>query len=394
MRAAAALILLAMTAAAAPPPDRDAAIRGNTAFALDLYRRQPAGNIFFSPYSISTAMAMVDAGARGATAREIESAMHLPFGGARLAQAWAALLDDVNRHGAGYELVTANAMWPARDIDLRPEYVVMGKKDFGAAIETLDFARAAERSRARINAWVSEATRQKIQNLLGPDSIHADTRVVLTNAIYMKATWASQFTKERTNEKGTFHAAGGDVTVPLMYQVAYFRYAHGDGVKVIELPYEGNELSMLIVLPDAPQGLAAVESALTPRTLARWDETLESRRVSLALPRFSSEIGLELAPVLQAMGIRIAFDTRGAADFSGISDKEKLAISNVIHKARIDVTEKGTEAAAATSVLMRAGSAARQEPPPEIFHADRPFFFAIRRTASKSILFIGRLAKP
>ena len=391
MRSFAALMLLAMTAAAA---DRDALVRGNTAFALDLYRRQPAGNIFFSPYSISTAMAMVDAGARGTTAKEIESAMHLPFGGARLAQGWAALLDDVNRHGGGYELVTANAMWPARDIELRADYVAMAKKDFGAAIETLDFAHAAEGARRRINAWVSEATRKKIQDLIPSGSIHGDIRLVLTNAIYMKATWASQFMKDHTNENGTFHAAGGDVKIPLMFQVSHFRYFHGDGVKVVELPYEGNELSMLVVLPDAPQGLTAVEKALTAETLARWEEKLDVRRVSLGLPRFSSEIGLELAPALQAMGIRLAFDTRGAADFSGITAKENICISRVIHKARIDVTEKGTEAAAATSVLMAAGARAMQEPPPEIFHADHPFFFVIRRTASKSVLFIGRLAKP
>jgi serpin B len=394
MRLAVALTLLAMTAAAAPPADRDALVRGNTAFALDLYRRQPAGNIFFSPYSISTAMAMVDAGARGATAKEIESAMHLPFGSARLAQGWTALLDDVNRHGGGYELVTANAMWPARDIELRADYVAMAKKDFGAAIEQLDFARAAEGARARINAWASEATRQRIQNLLTPGSINGDIRLVLTNAVYMKATWTAQFQKDRTNESGVFHAPGGDMKVPLMYQVSYFRYGHVDGVKVIELPYEGGELSMLIVLPDAPQGLAAEEATLTPQSLARWEEKLEMRRVSLGLPRFSSEIGLELAPVLRAMGIRLAFDTHGAADFSGIAAKENICISAVVHKARVDVTEKGTEAAAATSVLMRAGSSGRQEPPPEIFHADHPFFFVIRRTASKSILFIGRLAKP
>ena len=392
MRVFAVLILFAMTAAASP--DRALLVRGNTAFALDLYRRQPAGNVFFSPYSISTAMAMAGAGARGATAKEIESAMHLPFGGARLAQAWTTLLDDVNRHGGANELVTANAMWPARDIELRADYVAMARKDFGATIESLDFAHAAEGARRRVNMWVSDATRGKIHDLLGPASVTSGTRMILTNAIYMKATWAQQFMKDHTKEKGTFHAAGGDVPVPLMYQVSHFRYFHGDGVKVIELPYEGNELSMLVVLPDAVQGLPAVEKTLTPETLARLDSKLEARPVSLGLPRFRSEIGLELGGTLQAMGIRLAFDTHGAADFSGISQKEKVAISRVIHKARVDVTEKGTEAAAATAVLAVAGSAAGRVEPPEIFHADHPFFFVIRRNASKSILFVGRLAKP
>ena len=388
MRTFTALIFVAMTAAAAPPPDRDALVRGNTAFALDLYRRQPAGNVFFSPYSISTAMAMVDAGARGATAEEIERAMHLPFGGARLAQAWTSLLD-----GGSPQLITANAMWPARDIELRADYVAMGKNSFGANIEKLDFEHAAEEARKRINAWVGEATRGKIRDLVVPGSVDR-ARLVLTNAIYMKAAWLEPFEKYRTNPKGRFHAAGGDVTVPLMAQVSYFRYFHGDGVKVIALPYDRDELSMLVVLPDATDGLAAVEKTLTPETLARWDAKLEMRRVSLVLPRFSSEIGLEVGPLLQAMGIRLAFDRHGAADFSGISEKEPLAISRVIHKARIDVTEEGTEAAAATMGGVLAGAMPTQEPPPEIFHADHPFFFVIRRNASKSILFIGRVARP
>lgn len=389
MRIVVALTLAAVTAAAAPSADRDGLVRGNTAFAFDLYRRQPAGNVFFSPYSISTAMAMAGAGARGATATEIEGAMHFPFGGARLAEAWPALLDNDS------ELVTANALWPARRFELRAAYVAMAKNGFGARIETLDFAHDPVAASRTINAWVSDTTRQRIQNLVRPDSFNAGTRMVLTNAIYMKAKWVSPFDPDRTNQNGRFHAPGGAVTVPLMYQVSYFRYYHGDGVKVLELPYEGYDLAMLIVLPDARDGLAAVERSLTPQTLARWERKLTMRRVSLALPRFSSEIGLEVGPMLEAMGIRIAFDTHGAADFSGISDKEKLAISRVVHKARIDVTEEGTEAAAATSVEIMVGSAAPfQEPPPEIFHADHPFFFVIRRTTSKSILFMGRLVKP
>jgi serpin B len=392
MRVIHVVALLAMTLPASP--DRDALVRGNTAFALDLYRRQPAGNVFFSPYSISTAMAMVDVGARGATESEIERAMHLPFGGARLAQGWRALLDDVNRHGAGYELVTANALWPARDIELRGDYAAAAGRDFGATLERLDFANATEASRKRINQWVAETTRGKIHDLLAPGSIVHDTRMVLTNAIYMKAAWLAELDPNSTDKHAKFLAPDAEVTVAMMHRTQPYRYFHGGGVRVIELPYAGNELSMLIVLPDARDGLAAAEQTLTPSALAEWDRQLETRRVALALPRWSSEISLELGPVLEAMGIRLAFDTRGAADFSGISEAEQVAISRVIHKARIDVTEKGTEAAAATAVLMRAGSAAVQEPPPEIFRADHPFFYVIRRNPSKSILFAGRLVTP
>jgi serpin B len=361
-----------------------AIVRGNTAFALDLYRRQPAGNVFFSPHSISTAMAMVAAGARGATAKEIESVLHLPFGGAQLAQAWAAL--------PGGGLISANSMWPALDIELRASYVEMARQSFAAAIERLDYAHAAEAARARVNAWVAEATRGKIRNLLAPHTVQSDTRLILANAIYMKAPWASQFQADRTNENGRFFADGGEVTVPLMAQTNSFRYFHGDGVKVVELPYEGNELSLLVVLPDDLHGLASIE--LTPETLARWERQLKMCRVSVVFPRFSSEIGLELGETLQSMGIRLAFDLNGAADFSGISESEHLAISEVVHKARIDVTEEGTEAAAATAILLWRAAAFRKEPEPETFHADHPFFFAIRRRSNQSMLFIGRLVKP
>lgn len=399
MRSLAATLLLAalaMTAnAATSPSDRDAVLRGNTAFALDLYRREAAlhdGNVFFSPYSISTAMAMVGAGARGATAKEIESALHLPFGGARLAQAWSAVLDDVNRHDAGYDLVTANALWAAKDVEFRRDYLETARKDFAATIERLDFAHAAAAARKRINDWVSEATRKKIETIVGEDSVRADTLLVLTNAIYMKAPWATPFSPRATDAAGTFHAAGGDMKASMMRQTDHFRFARANGVRVIELPYARNELSMLIVLPEAKDGLAAVEKTLTPESIAAWEKQLAPRRVAVTLPRFKTEMSFELVDVLKAMGIRLAFDRTGAGDFSGISTTEKLAISRVIHKARVDVSEEGTEAAAATAVVAVRATAIMHTEPPEVFNADHPFVYVIRRGGN--VLFVGRLAKP
>jgi serpin B len=387
--------ILVAAAAVHAPDDGAALIRGNTAFAVDLYRRQAAehrDNIFFSPYSISTAMAMVDAGARGETAAEIEKAMRFPFAGKRLADAWAAVLDDVNRHKAGFDLLTANALWAARGVQFRQEYLATARNEFGARVETLDFAHDSEGARKRINNWVSETTKEKIRDLIARGMLNADTLLVLTNAIYMKAKWSDPFPKSATDMHGKFHAPGGDVTVPMMHTTENFSFFKGDGVRVLELPYEGDQLSMLIVLPDSNSGLAGVERDLTTEKIESWQSKLAPARVAVSLPRFTSEMTLDLNATLRAMGVRRAFSMTGDADFSGMSQKEKIAISRVIHKARVDVDEQGTEAAAATAVIGVRATAMPSKP--EMFVADHPFFFVIRRTGSGSVLFAGRLMKP
>jgi serpin B len=374
-----------------------AVVEGNTAFAVDLYRRQAAqqnGNIFFSPYSISTAMAMVDSGARGATAAEIEKTMHLPFGGKRLAGAWTSVLNDVQPIRGGYELVTANALWAARGTKFRSAYLETARADFAARIETLDFAHAADAARARINAWVSEATKQKIRSLIAQGMIDASTQLVLTNAIYMKAKWDHPFPTNATNKNGRFHAPGGETKASMMSLTSTFRLFHGQGLRILELPYAKQELSMLIVLPDANDGLPAIEKELTPQKLVEWEKKLIPTVVAVTFPRFNSEMSLDLGETLRAMGIRLAFDPHGAADFSGMTDTGKLAISRAIHKARVDVTEEGTEAAAATAVTMMPTAAIYPPSRPELFVADHPFLYLIRRNGSNSVLFVGRLMKP
>jgi len=370
-------------------------IRGNYEFALDLYgrlARAGTGNLFLSPHSISTAMAMADVGARGDTANEIEAALEFPFGGASLAKAFRDVLDDVNRNESGYDLVTANALWAAAGVEFLPEYLALVREQFGATIETLDFAHAGEASRARINDWVAATTRQKIRDLIGQGMLTADTLLVLTNAIYMKAAWKQQFSSGSTDPSGRFHGPAGESTVPMMKQTAVFPLFRGEGVAVLELPYAADELSMLIVLPDAVDGLSKVENEFTAAKLDDWRERTKPRRVVLSLPRFAIESSLLLSDVLRAMGVRLAFDMTGSADFSGMAAaSEKLAISEVIHKARVDVTEEGTEAAAATGMVMRAGAMFR-ESPAEVFQADHPFLFVIR--CRGSLLFVGRLVQP
>ena len=373
--------------------DSNSLIRGNTGFAIDLYRLQAgggSGNIFFSPYSISTAMAMVAAGTRGTTAAEIEKAMRFPFGGTKLTQSWADVQKDVNKKREDVTLLTANALWAAKDIDFKPDYLSMSKNDFAARLENLDF-KQSDAARKRINDWVSDTTQKKIPELIASGVLNASTRLVLTNAIYMKAPWLKAFPKDRTDDNGVFHAPDGDRKTPLMRNFDDFRYAHVGDVRVIELPYRGSELSMLVVLPDSNDGLASVEKTLSADRLGEWDKALASVKVDVTFPRFTSDISLNLNDSLGTLGIKQAFSNHG--DFSGIAN-EKLRISDVIHRARIDVAEEGTEAAAATAVVIQRATAIRPVSKPEIFKADHPFLYLIRRTDTKSVLFIGRLITP
>lgn len=343
----------------------------STSFALALYRRLAAergGNLFLSPQSISAAMALALAGARGETAAEIERVLQLPAG---------TVADE-----SAYELVSANAMWAALELDLLPEYAAK------AALQRLDFAHDTEGARRRINAWVDEATRHKIPELLGPESMTSDMLLVLTNAIYMKAPWLHPFPPHATRSDALFHTPAGEQRVAMMAQTATFRFLRGDGLRVLELPYRGEDTSMLIVLPNAIDGLAAIDRSLSVETLQRWRARLQRTTVDVRVPRFSLESEFELSATLQEMGIRRAFGATGPADFSGIA-RSPLMISRVIHQAVLDVTEEGTEAAAATAVtLLRAGMPREYE----TFNADHPFFFAILRR--DNVLFCGRFIAP
>lgn len=384
--------LLSIAATAAPEKEL---VRGNTEFAVDLYarlREQP-GNLFLSPHSISTALAMTSAGAAGNTAAQMAATLHLPKEGDAHA-AFAALeagLRAIQEKG-GVKMSTANSLWPDKGSTFLPAFLDLCRTHYGADITPQDFRGAPEAARKTINDWVSDRTAGRIQNLLGPGVIDALTRMVLVNAIYFKGDWAVRFDPAKT-EPAKFHTAEGERDVSLMHRRGSIRHAATDTLQLVELPYAGNDLSMLVLLPRERGGLAALEAALTADQLAEWTRALRPRDVKLWLPRFKVEAQFSLKETLTAMGMGDAFDA-DKADFSGMNGRKDLFIGAVIHKAFVEVNEAGTEAAAATAVVMQTRSAIRPVDEPAEFRADHPFLFFLRDMRTGAILFAGRLAAP
>jgi len=375
------------TATASPP-----VVKGNTAFALDLYAelRSGEGNLFFSPLSISTALAMTYAGARGDTAKEMGTVLHIPAQDKNVHGSFGALvrqLNDLNGTG-GCEVSIANALWGQRGYRFLREFTNLVSDNYDAGMREVDFA-ASEAARRTINDWVAQETRDKIQDLIPPGVLDAMTRLVLTNAIYFKGNWVEQFDKKLTKGAPFLCGSGTKVPVPMMHKTAHFGYLAGKGFQALELPYKGEALSMVVFLPEKADGLSAFERSLTPANLDGWLKSLRKREVSVYLPRFKTTVRFELRPTLARMGMPLAFSN--AADFSGMDGTHDLFISNVIHKAFVDVNEEGTEAAAATAVVMALKGIS--EPPP-VFRADHPFVFLIRDRKSGSILFLGRVVNP
>jgi serine protease inhibitor len=392
-----ALVAVALAGAAAEPKaDRTALVAGNNDFAFDLYGKLAAqeGNLFLSPYSISTALGLADAGARGATAEEMAKALHFTLEPQRLNAAFGDLQKELNGDSKNrrFQLNVANALWGQKGYGFLPEYVQLARDDYGAAVKEVDFQGNAEKARQTINGWVEEQTQDKIKELLQPGVIMPDTRLVLTNAIYFKAAWLHPFNEKQT-KKEDFRLPGdkkaGDV--PLMHQNEDYAYYEDDALQMVTLPYEGGELSMVVLLPKKVDGLPDLEKSLSAAKLAEWQGKAKTYDVDLILPKFKVTAEFGLKPALEGLGMKKAF-TPGA-DFSGISKSEKLMISAVIHKAYVDVNEKGTEAAAATAVVF-APTAIPPVRQKATFRADHPFVFAIRHNATGSILFLGRVVNP
>ncbi len=384
-----------MERAEASEADVAEAVKGNNAFALDLYAklRGKEGNLVFSPYSISTALAMTYAGARGGTAKQMEETLHFTLGQEKLRPAMADLVEGLNERGGegAYEMVVANRLWGQTGYTFLPEFLALSSTYYGAGLEQLDFAGATGAARRTINAWVEEQTRDKIKELLKPPDLTPLTRLVLTNAIYFKGNWMTQFKKSATHDKPFKLTAAESVNVPMMYREHKFPLGRGDGCQVLEMPYVGEDLAMVVILPDETGGLAEIESSLSAKSLGQWLSGLRKSEVQVYLPRFKVEFGVSLKEKLKAMGMPLAFDAT-RADFSGMTDNpEGLYIGAVIHKAFVDVNEEGTEAAAATAVVMEGKG--MPEPSP-VFRADHPFLFLIRDRRTGSILFIGRVMDP
>lgn len=378
-------------------------VEGNNRFAFELYRALSEGsdgNLIYSPYSVSQALAMVYAGAGGDTERELQDTLHFllaqdslhpAFNALDLALAEAAA-EQEGEEGLSFKLNIANAIWGQAGYEFLPRYLDTLARSYGAGLRLADFQGAPEEAREAINSWVSDETEQKIRDLIPQGAITPDTRLVLTNAIYFNAAWAYQFEESATRDEPFNLLDGSQVSVPTMKQRENFRFVLGEGYQAISLPYHGHRMAMLIVMPDAGQ-FESFESTLDATTVDEVLGALQMQDVILYLPRFDFESDASLSDTLAQMGMPTAF-APGQADFSGIDDTRDLFISDVIHKATITLDEEGTEAAAATAVIMELTSAMPEPEEPVEMRIDRPFIFAIYDTQTGATLFAGRVLDP
>ena len=375
--------------------DQQVVVEGNNRFAFELYGRLRGqeGNLFFSPFSISTALAMAYAGARGGTETEMAEVLRFTLKQDRLHPALAALIDDLSAGTKrdSLQLSVANALWGQKGFGFLKGFRGLVQTHYGARLEKVDFAGATESARLTINRWAADRTEGKIRDLIQPGILDELTRLVLANAIYFKGDWAAPFKKEGTaNDLFTLAAGagGGKIEAPMMNRTGSFGYLEDEILQVLTLPYAGNRLVMVVLLPKRIDGLHALEDSLTAASLASWLERQRPRKVEVFLPRFKMTCGFSLADVLVSMGMAEPF-TPGAADFSGMDGKRDLFISAVVHKAFVDVNEERTEAAAATVVYKELGV-----PLIPVFRADHPFLFLIQDVRTNSVLFIGRVMNP
>ena len=388
------IIMLFSSASSADQPAVQTAAEDNTAFALELYQQlcRVEGNLFLSPYSISTALAMTYGGARGDTARQMAATLHFTLDQKKLHPAFAEFrshLNDVQKKEK-IQLHTANSLWPHKDYPFLKAYLTLIKKYYGASITPVDYKTANEEARTTINEWVEEQTEEKITDLIQPGVLTPLTRLVLVNAIYFKGNWARQFKKSLTQDAPFYLTAEKTVQAPFMSQEHTLRYGEDEGLQILELPYEGDDLATLILLPRRVNGLAELEKALTPENLNQWITHLREQKIEVFMPKFKLASSFSLNETLVSMGMRDAFD-QTRANFAGMDGTMLLYISAAIHQAVVEVNEEGTEAAAATGIVM--GLKAMPEPP-LTFRADHPFIFLIRDNKTGSILFIGRVVDP
>jgi len=367
-------------------------VDNNTLFALDLYRQlqTTAGNLFFSPYSISSALAMTCAGARENTRTQMAQALRFAGNDKVLHAGFKLLRETLEESGkeGGNQLMVANSLWPQVNYRLRRAFMNLVKKYYGVRLTRVDYA-DEEATRLKINSWVEEKTTEKIQDLISPGVLDSLTRLVLVNAIYFKGNWEHTFAADQTYEAPFHPTGGGAVQVQMMHQKNSFRYTEDENVQVLELPYTGKDLSLLVLLPKTQNELGRLESSLTLENLESWGSSLEETEVNVALPRFELAFPFRLDDALQSLGMTDAFT--GMADFSGMEQTRELYLGAVLHKAFIAVNEEGTEAAAATAVIMQTKSISFMSVD---FIADHPFVFLIRDNKTGTLLFLGRMSQP
>ncbi|XP_055988484.1 leukocyte elastase inhibitor-like [Sorex fumeus] len=372
----------------------------NTLFALDLFRAlskdDPAANIFFSPLSVSSALAMVFLGTRGSTEEQLAKTLHFDMV-EEIHSRFQSLNADINKRGASYILKLANRLYGEKTYDFLPEFLTSTQKMYSAELANVDFKHASEDAREEINAWVKGQTEGKIPELLTSGMVDSMTKLVLVNAIYFKGKWQEEFTKQDTREVSFRLNKKDTKKVNMMRQKNQFPLGYIEALKcrVLELPYQGEELSMVILLPDdiedASTGLKEIEEQLTLENLTEWTlpENMPVVKVNVHLPRFKLEESYILNGALAHLGLRDLFDS-STADLAGMTKLQDLFISKVVHKSFVEVNEEGTEAAAATAIISKTCTLA----PEEHFVCDHPFIFLIRHKASRNILFLGRFSAP
>ncbi|XP_075826062.1 serpin B6-like isoform X1 [Microtus pennsylvanicus] len=374
----------------------DPLLEANGTFALNLLKilgEDSSKNVFFSPMSISSCLAMVFMGAKGNTASQMAQALSLDKcsgnGGGEVHQGFQSLLTEVNKTGTQCLLKTANRLFGEKTLDILASFKDSCRKFYEAEMEELDFKGDTEQSRQHINTWVAKKTEDKITELLSPGTVNSDTLLVLVNAIYFKGNWEKQFDKEDTQEMPFKVTMNEEKPVQMMFKKSSFKMTYVEEIStaILLLPYAGNELNMIIMLPDENVELKTVEKEITYEKFIEWTrlDKMDEEEVEVFLPRFKLEENYDMEDFLCKLGMTDAFEDR--ADFSGISSKQGLSLSKVVHKSFVEVNEEGTEAAAATSSVV-------YKCMPPYFCADHPFLFFIQHCKTRGIVFCGRFSSP
>lgn len=414
--ALAVVVLAALASSEEKEVDSKGIVSGNNEFAVSLYKELAAeeGSVFFSPLSISSALAMTYAGAREETAEQMKAALHLLPEPSATHKEMSALLKDLNnrkfkdwvreekdgkvrpvrKEVKAFELLIANALWGQEGYPFKKEFIETNGKYYEAGLNLVDYKNKTEEARGEINKWVEDKTNGKIKNILPEGVLDEMTRLVLSNAIYFKAKWDEDFYEGATKNDVFTLANGTEIKVPMMHQEESFRFAANEDLKAVELPYSGKEICMVVIVPHDSKKFTEFEKNLSREGLEKLLKGMSYGKVDLYMPKFKTGFECSVKKVMQKLGMQDAF-VMGKADLTGVADVEgdPLFISEILHKAYIDLNEKGTEAAAAT-VVVATGGAAPDRKKPEVIKADRPFVYLIRDRKTGSILFMGRLMQP
>ncbi|MFH0958506.1 MAG: serpin family protein [Pseudomonadota bacterium] len=373
-------------------------VRDNSAFAIDLYKKlfTRTGNIFISPYSMSTSLAMTYAGAQGNTRKQMANVLRFSLEQKSLDPTFDSLSSTLEKlSGRGLVCLNmANSLWTQKGYNILPEYQDQLKTYYGVSTVSLDYQSQQGEAIKKINGWVEEKTQGRIKDIITPEAINSNTKMVLTNAICFQGAWEQKFEDDLTEDSKFFVSSGNSTEIQMMRHTGMFKYSDIESLQILEMPYAGNELSMIALLPRETEGLKAIESDISSENLNLWKNKMASTKVLVQFPKFEILSSFELSDELVSMGMIDAFNSRDA-NFEGIAPRknEPLFLSAVIHKAFVEVDEEGTQASAATSTMAADGISFHDKQIP-VFRADHPFIFLIQENQTGCILFMGRVSEP